>query len=118
MPSAWFRLPVHNAAPPSLHGVREGPFPRFHTTMRRCDSLTSFSPHFVAFVWRYHRCVPRSSPSARDTGPRIDLELVSRVSGRLLDGDGRASQVPGDPSRSFAMFFDPGETRQAEWAMS
>ncbi len=21
MPSAWFRLPVHNAAPPSLHGV-------------------------------------------------------------------------------------------------
>ena len=24
MPSAWFRLLVHNAAPPSLHGVREG----------------------------------------------------------------------------------------------
>ena len=29
MPSAWFRRLVHNAAPPSLHGVREGPFPRF-----------------------------------------------------------------------------------------
>jgi hypothetical protein len=24
MPSAWFRPLVHNAAPPSLHGVREG----------------------------------------------------------------------------------------------
>src|SRR5262249_47023906 len=32
MPSAWFRPPVHNAVPPSLHGVREGPFPRFGTT--------------------------------------------------------------------------------------
>ena len=71
MPSAWFRPSVYNAAPPSLHGVREGPFPRFHATMRRCDSLTSISPHFVAFAWRYHRCVPRSSPTAQDTEPWI-----------------------------------------------
>ena len=98
MPSAWFQPLVHNAAPPSLHGVREGPFPRFGATMGRCDSLTSISPHFVAFAWRYHRCVPRSSPSAQDTEPRIDLELVSRVSGRHRDGDGRVSQVPGEPS--------------------
>src|SRR5262249_27924761 len=40
MPSAWFRPPVHNAVPPSLPGVREGPFPRFGTTMRHCNSLT------------------------------------------------------------------------------
>ena len=98
MPSAWFRPSVYNAAPPSLHGVREGPFPRFLATMRRCDSLTSISPHFVAFAWRYHRCVPRSSPTAQDTEPWIDLELVSRVSSRPFDGDGRVSQVPGDPS--------------------
>ena len=98
MPSAWFRLSVHDPAPPSLHGVREGPFPRFDTTMRRCDSLTSVSPRFVSFAWRYHRRVPRSSPTAQDTGPRIVLELVSRVSGRPFDGDGRASQVPGEPS--------------------
>ncbi len=98
MPSAWFRLPVYNAAPPSLHGVREGPFPRFDATMRCCDSLTPVSPHFVSFAWRYHRCVPRSSPTAQDTGPRINLELVSRVSGRPFDGGGRGSQVPGDPS--------------------
>ena len=32
MPSAWFRPPVHNAAPPSLHGVLEGQFPRFSAT--------------------------------------------------------------------------------------
>ncbi len=98
MPSAWFRLPASNAAPPSLHGVREGPFPRFLATMRCCDSLTPISPHFVSFAWRYHRCAPRSSPTARDTGPRINRELVSRVSGRPFDGGGRVSQVPGDPS--------------------
>src|SRR5208337_226296 len=27
MSSAWFQLPVHSAAPPSLHGVREGRSP-------------------------------------------------------------------------------------------
>src|SRR5208282_2544907 len=27
MSSAWFQLPVHNAAPPSLHGVRKGRSP-------------------------------------------------------------------------------------------
>jgi hypothetical protein len=37
MPSTRFRPPVHDPAPPSLHGVREGLFPRFDTTMRRCD---------------------------------------------------------------------------------
>jgi len=31
--SAWFRPPVHDATPPSLYGVREGPFPRFHTVL-------------------------------------------------------------------------------------
>jgi hypothetical protein len=58
MPSAWFRPPVHNAAAPSLPGVLEGQFPRFSATMRRCDSLPFISPHFVAFVWRYHRSSP------------------------------------------------------------
>ena len=65
MPSAWFRLPVHNAAPPSLHGVREGPFPRFNATMGCSDSLPSISPRFVSFAWRYHRFVLGSSPLAR-----------------------------------------------------
>ena len=62
MPSraAWRR--AHNAASPSLGGVQEGLFPRFVDTMRRSDSLPSFSPHFVAFVWRYHRRLPEFVP--------------------------------------------------------
>ena len=36
--------------------------------MGRSDSRPPISPHFVAFVWRYHRVVPRSSPSASDVG--------------------------------------------------
>ena len=98
MPSAWFRPSAYDAAPPSLHGVREGPFPRFLTTMRRCDSLTPISPHFVAFVWRYHRGVPCSSPPAQDLAgdqPGVDKPVAPAGSN---DGDGRASQVPGEPS--------------------
>ena len=35
--------------------------------MGRSDSLPPVSPHFVAFVWRYHRCV-LFAPSGRDVG--------------------------------------------------
>jgi hypothetical protein len=67
MPSAWFRRLVHNVAPPSLHGVREGPFPRFDATMGRSDSLPPVSPHFVSFAWSAKGgFVPCSSPPARD----------------------------------------------------
>ena len=66
MPSAWFRPLVRDAAPPSFHGVREGPFPRFHATIGHCDFLLPLSPRFVSFAWRYHRFVPDSSPQARD----------------------------------------------------
>ena len=66
MPSAWFRPPVPQRGAPSLRGVREGPFPCFHTTLGHCDSPTSVSPHFVTFVWRYHRGMPDSSPTAQD----------------------------------------------------
>jgi hypothetical protein len=45
-----------------------GWFPWLSGTARRSDSLPSFSPHFVSFAWRYHRFVPRSSPSASDVG--------------------------------------------------
>jgi hypothetical protein len=114
--SACLQPSVHDAAPPSLHGVREGPFPRFVATMGRCDSLPSISPRFVAFAWRYHRCVPRSSPPAQDTGLWINLEIGKpEFQPAACDGDGKVSQVPVKPVRSFAMFSDPGETRQAEW---
>src|SRR3954449_12246282 len=45
-----------------------GWFPWLHGTTRRSDSLPPVSPHFVSFVWRYLRFVPRSSPSASDVG--------------------------------------------------
>jgi hypothetical protein len=98
MPSHAALCRAHNAASPFLHGVQEGLFPRFIDTTRRSDSLPPLSPHFVSFAWRYHRCVQSSSPAAQDTRPWIILELVSRVSDRHFDGDGRVSQVPGEPS--------------------
>ena len=81
MPSARFWPLVHNAAPPSLPGVREGPFPRFIATMGRCDSLSSISPRFVSFAWRYHRSSP-VRPHQLGTELWINLELVSRSSNR------------------------------------
>jgi hypothetical protein len=80
MPSAWFRPSVRDAAPPSLHGVREGPFPRFLATMKRSDSRPSISPHFVAFAWRYHPCA-LFDPSGRDARPWAG-ELVFRFPSR------------------------------------
>jgi hypothetical protein len=98
MPSAWVRPSVRDALPPSLHGVQEGPFPRFCTTMERCDSLSPVSPHFVAFAWRYHRFVPCSFPSAQDLA--VDQPGVGKpvAPAGNDDGDGRVSQVPGEPS--------------------
>ena len=58
-----------------------GPFPRFNTTMRRCDSLPSVSPRFVSFAWRYHRSSP-VRPLQLGTELWINLELVSRDSSR------------------------------------
>jgi len=59
----------------------EGPFPRFNTTMGRCDSLSSISPRFVSFAWRYHRSSP-VRPHRLGTELWINLELVSRGSSR------------------------------------
>jgi len=58
-----------------------GPFPRFSTTMGRCDSLPSISPRFVSFAWRYHRSSP-VRPHQLGTKRWINLELVSRGSSR------------------------------------
>jgi hypothetical protein len=109
MPSAWFRRLVHNAAPPSLHRVREGPFPRFVATMGRCDFLTVFSPRFVSFAWRYLGTPafrPRSAADAWPTDhPGVCCTGCSRSG--LLQGTARISQVPVKPVRSSAMFLRP-----------
>ena len=117
MPSAWFRPPVHNAVPPSLHGVREGPFPRFGTTMRHCDSLTPISPRFVSFAWRYHRGVPCSSPAAQDLA--VDQPGVGKPVLRpaITMETAGSPKFPGNPRDHSPCSSDPGGTRQAEWAM-
>ena len=83
--------------------------------MGRSDSLPLISPHFVAFVWRYLRFVPCSSPPARDGKLGISLELVAGTPAGNHDGNGRVSQVPERPSCPYALFLDPGRTdaRQA-----
>ena len=91
-----------------------GPFPRFNTTMGHCDSLPSISPRFVSFAWRYHPCVPCSSPSAPDVGPWIILEFVYRCSIRRLIG--KRQGLPS--SRETRLIIrqcssDPGVTRHA-----
>ncbi len=60
-----------------------GWFPRFHGTMRCCNSLPPISPRFVSFAGRYHRCVRGSSPPAPDAEPWINRELVGGISSRL-----------------------------------
>ena len=86
--------------------------------MRRCDSLPSFSPHFVSFAWRYHRYVRCLSPPAPGAGPWINLELVGGISSRLArwkrQGLPSSRRYPCDHSPYAS---DPGVTRQAEWTM-
>jgi hypothetical protein len=55
MPSHGAGRQTHDAAPPFLHGVQEGLFPRFNDNMGRSDSPSPLSPRFVAFAGRYHR---------------------------------------------------------------
>ena len=62
-------------------------------------AIPSFRPSFV--------------PVGLGRGPRINLELLSRVSGRHYDGDGKVSQVPGEPSDHSPCSSDPGVTRHA-----
>ena len=65
-----------------LHGVREGPFPRFDATMRRSDSPPSFSLRFGAFAGRYHRfALICSHRPGRPTGG--SWELVFRFPSRI-----------------------------------
>jgi hypothetical protein len=75
--------------------------------MRRSDSRPPISPHFVAFDWRYHPCA-RFAPSGRDARPWARGDWCSGSRAGYVSGDGRGSQVPGDPSCALALFFDPG----------
>jgi len=90
-----------------------GPFPRFNTTMGRCDSLPSISPRFVSFAWRYHRFVPCSSPPARDRA--VDQPGVGkpelRPAGTMETA--RSPKFPRNPYDHSPCSSDPGVTRHA-----
>ena len=89
MPSVWFRLLVHNAAPPSLHGVREGPFPRFHAAMRCSDSPPSVSTRFEFFTSQYHRFARGLLPSAGGVPPGArELSVPVSPSGIAMETSG------------------------------
>src|SRR5271157_5798712 len=94
---ACFPPTVHKTAPPSLPRV-----PRVvPLDQRYCETLRLLAALFAAL--RFLRLAippfrPSFVPIGLGRGPRINLELVSRVSGRHCDGDGKVSQVPGEPS--------------------
>ena len=107
----------YDPAPPSLRGVPRVEFPRFGGTIRALR-LPAARPAALRFL---RLAVPRlrpavRSPPARDGRRGSGLELVTRyLRPGLARGDGRISQVPGEPSCALALFSDPGRTdaRQA-----
>ncbi len=76
----------------------DGPFPRFNTTMGRCDSLPSISPRFVSFAWRYQRCVPFVRPRQPRTQAADQPGVGKPVSpaGRSME-TARSPKFPGNP---------------------
>jgi hypothetical protein len=97
---------VHKMASPSLPRV-----PRVvPLDQRYCETLRLLASLFAAL--RFLRLAippfrPSFVPVGLGRGPRISLELLSRVSSRHCDGDGKVSQVPVKPVRSSAMFLRP-----------
>ena len=68
---------------------------------RYYETLRLLAVHLAAFRF-LHLAIPSFRPSfvpvGLGRGPRINLELVSRVPAGNSDGDGKVSQVPGKPS--------------------
>ncbi len=92
----------------------EGPFPRFKTTMGRCDSLPSISPRFVSFAWRYHRFVPLFVPVSLGHGAADQPGVGKPVSRRHVTMEtARSPKFPGNPSDHSPCSSDPGVTRHA-----
>ena len=76
----------------------QGPFGMVPLARRYYETLRLPTAHFAALCF-LRLAIPSLRPSFVPDGPgheAVDhLELVSRVSGRHFDGDGRVSQVPG-----------------------
>ena len=66
---------------------------------RHYDFLTSFSPRFVSFGWRYLPLVPVALCLRRDPARSRGQAVWVRhpLEAAIQDGDARISQVPGEP---------------------
>ena len=115
MSSAWFQLPVHNAAPPSLHGVRKGRSPASPllwdaATPCRPSRRASF-PSLGDTIVPSHLFVPASLGRRL----RINLELVSRYLRPAATMETTGSpKFPGSPGDHSPCSSDPGVTRHAD----
>jgi hypothetical protein len=106
-PRAVARPRFRDEAPPSLHRVLWHEFPGLTGTMGRSDSRPFFPSHFVSFA---RRLLPRApvfvTPAKPDAGlgPGVFGSGHPSAACRYRGGNGRASQVPGEPPFPFAMF--------------
>src|SRR5439155_8766780 len=108
MPSVCLRTMVPQRGVPFSPRGPGGPVPplqRYYGTLRLPAALLAALRCLRLAI---PSCRPSFVPVGLGRGPRINRELVSRVSSRQFDGDDRVSQVPGDPSCALALFFDPG----------
>ena len=118
MSSAWFQLPVHNGAPPSLHGVGRAvpPLQHYYGALRLLAALLA-ALRFLRLAIPSVR--PQFVPTGSGREPWINLELVSRDSSRQARW--RRKGLPSSrETRSIIRqcSSDPGVTRQAEWTTS
>ena len=104
---------LRDAALPSLHGVQEDVFPRFSGTMECSDSLPPISPGFVAFTEAIPPCASWFAPSDRDARSRASGSWSSGSRAGNDGGNGRVSQVPGQPCCPYALLLDPGRIEDA-----
>ena len=87
-----------------------GRFPCFIGNMKHSDFLPPLPRCFVSFASRYRRCALGFVPAAArrySCGPGV---VHRNPQTGFTDGDGRTSQVPGEPQYERAVLFDPGGT--------
>jgi hypothetical protein len=90
-------------------GPRGSSSPASSVLSRHCDFLPALSPHFVAFVWRYHGNTRLSLPPSRrvaDDGPGV-VRPVAPAGISSVETTG-SPKFLGNPHSRLPMFSDPG----------
>jgi hypothetical protein len=96
-------------APPWLRRVPIGTVPRFHGyyEVLRLPAALSASLRFLRLT--VTTAAPVFAPVQPDAGHRA-WSFGCGSSAPHVSGDGRVSQVPGEPFCAYALVFDPGRT--------